>query len=522
MSSKSDQQANAPAKWGKIIDHNRCIGCHACTVACKQEHDIPIGVTRTYVKQVEVGVFPKVRRHFQVNRCNQCDASPCVAICPTSAMYRRSDGIVDFHRGKCIGCKACIAACPYDAIYIDPKSHSAEKCNFCAHRIDRGFQPACVTVCPTQAISVGNLNDPQSLVSQCIGREKAQVRKPEKGTTPKIFYIDASGFTLTPGEATYTHGFLHAQPQDLAVTLGDNHSTGAQTNRAPSGGMATVVYGSPQKAPWDWRVSMYTWTKSVASGGFLSAAVLGVAGLQMGRGFEATVSLVSLVFLALTALLLIWDLSHPMRFMYAVIKPQPKSWLVWGSYLITAYTGLLGLFLLALALDIQGLIQALRWVGIFLAAGTGGYTAFLFGQAKGRDLWQEPGLPLHLLVQMGVAGASVLILISQGIDATEEFSTALRWIFLGTLVIHLLLSVGQIIMPHSTADGARAGFNMVWGRYRTFYWSGIIGGALVPLALLLFSTVAGPVASVGAALALAGLAFYEHAYVQAGQSVPLS
>ena len=153
-------------KWGKVIDQNRCIGCHACTVACKQEHSVPLGVTRTYVKQVELGVFPNPQRQFQVTRCNQCNNPPCVAACPTTAMYRRPDGIVDFDRDRCIGCKACIAACPYDAIYIDPESHTAEKCNFCTNRIDIGLEPACVVVCPTQAILVGDMNDPDSQVSR--------------------------------------------------------------------------------------------------------------------------------------------------------------------------------------------------------------------------------------------------------------------------------------------------------------------------------------------------------------------
>jgi Fe-S-cluster-containing dehydrogenase component len=132
--------AGAPVLWAKVIDHRKCIGCHACTVACKAEHGVPLGVNRTYVKQVEVGTWPHVRRHFQVTRCNQCDRPPCVEICPVTAMFRRPDGIVDFDRSVCIGCKACIAACPYDAIYMDPESLSAEKCNFCTHRIDLGLE----------------------------------------------------------------------------------------------------------------------------------------------------------------------------------------------------------------------------------------------------------------------------------------------------------------------------------------------------------------------------------------------
>ena len=154
--------ATGEVRWAKIIDQTRCIGCHACTTACKSENEVPVGVTRTYVKNVDVGVFPEARRNYQVTRCNQCTDAPCAAACPTKAMFVRDDGIVDFDKDSCIGCKACIAACPYDAIFINPEDHSAEKCNFCAHRIDVGLEPACSVVCPVEAILVGDLNDPDS------------------------------------------------------------------------------------------------------------------------------------------------------------------------------------------------------------------------------------------------------------------------------------------------------------------------------------------------------------------------
>src|SRR5688572_31402610 len=96
-------------KWAKVIDNTRCIGCHACTTACKSENIVPIGVTRTYVKHVDIGIFPQARRAHQVTRCNQCAHAPCVTACPTTAMFKRADGIVDFDKSICIGCKACMA-----------------------------------------------------------------------------------------------------------------------------------------------------------------------------------------------------------------------------------------------------------------------------------------------------------------------------------------------------------------------------------------------------------------------------
>src|SRR5688572_5294589 len=162
-------------QWAKVIDHTRCIGCHACSTACKSENEVPLSVHRTYVKYAETGAFPQVRRAFQVTRCNQCAEPPCVEACPTAAMYARADGIVDFDKSVCIGCKACMAACPYDAIFINPQDRAAEKCNLCAHRIDVGLEPACVVVCPTEAILVGDLHDPSSRVAAIVGREAVTV-----------------------------------------------------------------------------------------------------------------------------------------------------------------------------------------------------------------------------------------------------------------------------------------------------------------------------------------------------------
>ena len=133
-------------RLGFVIDQRSCIGCHACTVACKQEHGVELGVFRTWVKHIEQGTFPDTRRYFSVLRCNHCDDAPCVEICPTTALFRREDGIVDFDPARCIGCKACLNACPYDALFIDPESETAHKCNFCAHRVDSGLKPSCEIV----------------------------------------------------------------------------------------------------------------------------------------------------------------------------------------------------------------------------------------------------------------------------------------------------------------------------------------------------------------------------------------
>src|SRR6476661_6411 len=195
---------SATPSFGFLIDNRKCIGCHACSTACKSENEVPLGVNRTWVKYVEKGVFPDTRRYFQVTRCNHCANPPCVPICPTTAMYRRPDGIVEFDSDACIGCKACLQACPYDAIHIDPDSGTAAKCHYCAHRTDIGLEPACVVVCPVHAIIAGDMEDPTSEISNVLATRRVTVSKPEHGTAPKLFYIEGNDAALHPSATERT------------------------------------------------------------------------------------------------------------------------------------------------------------------------------------------------------------------------------------------------------------------------------------------------------------------------------
>ena len=201
--------------YGFAIDLRKCIGCHACTIACKAEHQIPIGVNRCWVKTVEQGSFPRTQRFFFPVLCNQCDDAPCMRICPTNALYKRRDGIVDLDPAACIGCRACMVACPYDQLFIDPNTHTAEKCNFCANRVENELLPACVSVCPTECRIFGDLDDPASEVAQIAAREFTSVRKPEKKTIPKVFYIGAEESVIRP-EAS-TRPFLYKEGQVLLL-----------------------------------------------------------------------------------------------------------------------------------------------------------------------------------------------------------------------------------------------------------------------------------------------------------------
>ena len=540
-------EPSTAVQWAKVIDHTRCIGCHACTTACKSENLVPLSVTRTYVKHVDVGVFPQARRAHQVTRCNQCAHAPCVTACPTAAMFKRPDGIVDFDKSICIGCKACMAACPYDAIFINPEDHSAEKCNFCAHRIDVGLEPACVVVCPTQAILVGDMNDGDSYVAQIVNREAVSVRRPEKETLPKLFYKGAHQATLDPLAARRPEGglFMWSEQQfgaDLVV------SGNPQFNN--SSAAALLSYDVAHSIPWDWRVSLYTWTKGIAAGVYLVAAWIELSLLLSGQisiseyvhyvrnwTWLWATPMIAGAALALTGGLLIWDLEHPMRFYLIFTRAQWRSWLVKGAFIIAGYTAVLLFHFVASWIGWTSPQLWLMIPGIPLAIMTAVYTAYLFAQAKARDMWQNPLLPPHLFFQAVLLGSAVLLLVeifSRGVWQSDDvfgvISTVngnvywLSWSLLTTGVIHMLMIWGEVSLTHPTSHARLAIWEMVKGRYRHPFWIGILLsllGMLLPI-LAFLNHWNEPLLVAGAVTALVGMMFFEHAYVQAGQSVPLA
>lgn len=497
--------------WAKLIDHGSCIGCHACSTACKSENEVPLSVNRTYVKYVDVGTFPLARRAFQVTRCNQCEFAPCVTACPTAAMYRRDDGIVDFDKRSCIGCKACIAACPYDAIFINPQDHSAEKCNFCAHRLDVGLEPACVVVCPTQAIAVGDLNDPQSRVAQAAHRDVVHVRRPEKETLPKVFYKGAHQATLDPLAAARPTGDLFLWSQQLP---GPDRVVAGHPSQPNSSAAAMLSYDVPHRIPWDWRVGLYTWTKGIAAGAYLVPALLIlIGGLDPASPIWQWVApLVSGAFLAATGAILIWDLEHPGRFYFIFTRAQRKSWLVKGAYVIAGYSLVLLAHLGLAAADSPGGTAWLMVAGVPLAIMTAIYTAYLFAQAKARDLWQSPMLAPHFLVQALLLGAATVALAAPVV--APGLAAPLAWTLGLATLAHLGLVATETTFVHPTAHARLAAWELTSGRYRSLFRVG--------LALAVIGLAAPWIGLVAVPFALIGLLIHEHAYVQAGQSVPLS
>jgi len=180
-------------RLGLVIDQERCIGCEACTVACKNENQGSVGFIRVRTqgaecKDVPTGTFPDLRMTFMPLVCNHCDKPPCVDACPVGAIEKREDGVVVLDGEACDGCRACVDECPYAAISFDEDKVVAEKCNLCAHRIDKGLEPFCVVCCEGQAIYFGDLNDPEAVAGRRANRETSFQRLAEQGTGPSVYY----------------------------------------------------------------------------------------------------------------------------------------------------------------------------------------------------------------------------------------------------------------------------------------------------------------------------------------------
>jgi len=176
-------------RYGMLIDTRRCVGCHACSVSCRSQNNVPEGYHRSWVEYTEKGTFPDATLHFLPRLCNQCSDPQCVSVCPTNATHIRDDGIVTVDADVCIGCKYCIQACPYDARFLNPETGAADKCDFCVDRLEQGMLPACVATCFNKARIFGDLNDPDSDISRLIASNAVSVLRPEMGTLPNVFYI---------------------------------------------------------------------------------------------------------------------------------------------------------------------------------------------------------------------------------------------------------------------------------------------------------------------------------------------
>ncbi len=233
---KQAEAAKKAPRWAMVMDLRRCIGCSACTVACKAENNVSLGRYRTVIQRKMIGTFPHVKKINLPLMCNHCTSNkddpnsevpPCVKICPEypgerqtyvtpegkkiryrgGATYRRPDGLILIDAEKCIGCGKCIDGCPYGVRSFDPftkagkkpEKQAVDKCDFCKHRIDNGVEPACVNTCLGRARIFGDLNDPTSMVSQLVAEHNLEdsVLRPEEKTNPHVFYIDPDNLLKT-------------------------------------------------------------------------------------------------------------------------------------------------------------------------------------------------------------------------------------------------------------------------------------------------------------------------------------
>ncbi len=543
--------------YGFLIDQSKCIGCHACSTACKSENQVPLGVNRTWVKYVETGAYPDVRRRFQVTRCNHCANPPCVRICPVTAMYQRDDGIVEFDPSICIGCKSCMQACPYDSIYLDPETNTAAKCTFCAHRLDVGLEPACVVVCPEHAILAGDLNDPASEISRKLSTAQATVRKPEQGTGPKLFYINGNDWSLHPSASPAGETYVWADkiteqntsPYELPVFPASTKTSksgtplrASQEQGRPLNGpiqiggrvaeqMVQTAYNAQHKIQWHWELPSYLVTKNIAGGLFML--------LSLGAGLGAftfdsltflAAGFIAMIFMLLTVILLIKDLSQPKRFLNILLRPQWKSWVARGAYILVSFTAVAGLWWLIegaaymnwLSSDIASLIRPVAaWLTFPLALFAVIYTAFLLGQAEGRDMWQSNLLPFQLFAQSMMVASGVFLIVNAFVSFPTDLHMLLVGLFPASIAINLLFTLAGRFNSFAS-DVAMLGYReMTHGKFRNHYWwGGITLGHLIPLALIFaFSAFALPVAVV---CAVVGLFFYEYAFVMAPQHIPNS
>lgn len=175
-------------RYAMAVDVKRCVGCNAFVLACKAENKLPEKGYRDWIVTETNGVFPHLTQEIRSERCNHCSDPPCVDCCPTGASYVANGGIVLVDHDMCTGCKACMASCPYEARYIHTEGY-ADKCTFCMHRVEKGQLPACVSICPTSALTFGDRNDPSSEISKLLEERTFKTLKPELGLEPNVYFL---------------------------------------------------------------------------------------------------------------------------------------------------------------------------------------------------------------------------------------------------------------------------------------------------------------------------------------------
>lgn len=177
------------ARYGMLIDSTKCIACFSCRLGCQMQNELEADQAYIRLEQTESGVYPSVAVEYIYIQCQHCGNAPCIKVCPTTANKARPDGVILVDHKKCIGCKYCLVACPYQARIQDHKTGIVEKCRFCIELVEDGQQPQCVTTCLTDCRIFGDLDDPESDISKEIIKRGAKPLRPDLGTKSKIYYV---------------------------------------------------------------------------------------------------------------------------------------------------------------------------------------------------------------------------------------------------------------------------------------------------------------------------------------------
>jgi hypothetical protein len=398
-----------------------------------------------------------------------------------------------------------------------------------------------------EAIISGDLNDPESNIALMVANEDTMTRKPEKMTDPNLYYVNGTNEMLDPNATLQDGKYLWSEQsagvghyakyadkrlsesdtENLLVQLAMENSarTGKPIDKRAIDNVAQEiqqnvdtqearrVYDSPSKGVlWGWEVPAYVWTKAIATGTFLMMAVWHFFNGGLESSSEMAGLITTLVFMGLTGGLLVKDIDRPDRFLYVLLRPQWKSWLVRGAYIITGFGGLVSLKLLDnyLQLGFDWL-----WIPGLVFAGLGAvYTAFLFNQARARDLWQTPiQSAIHMLVHAIMAGSVVMMIIAP--ESSQWMASILLW----GIVANVLIIAKEILLPHDTPDTKKAIELMTKGYYSKYFWAGIVIGNLIPIVVL---NAFPSMLLIAGGLSLVGIYLTEFVRIRVPQMIPLS
>jgi formate-dependent nitrite reductase membrane component NrfD len=369
-----------------------------------------------------------------------------------------------------------------------------------------------------------------------LARETVSVRKPEKGTDPKLFYIDGDRVSLEPTAANPGSEYMWSSQSsgvghfvnfaEDKIRSNDSNSPSQrlyqiEPNGNKENGKGRRVYDAPRKGVlWGWEVAAYVWTKAIAAGAFVVPIISGYF-VEIPFQMKQLGAWIAIIFLAITGVILIKHLVRPERFLYVLLRPQWRSWLTRGAYIITGYGAMLTAWIIANYFSRDDFLRFIEPVGIVFGLLAAVYTAFLFAQAKGRDFWQSPMLGLHMMIHSLIAGLSVFLIAGLWLKVNLGLGPVFSFLTMFMLVISLVTLTIELTTTHSTEDAHSVVKMITSGRFSYQFWLGmILVGNLVPL-LLLITGQTGSAALAGL-LILIGLFIGERIWVRAPQLIPLS